>query len=124
MPPQPKLRVVRPPRRRKPNGFTISATFISDVARLSSGHSCTLLLLALWARSAGGSQQHDWTPALAVRDLAQLCRCSTRTIERLIVALCKRGVAEIRRPGKGEIEARLRYRDWKALSNRKSAGGR
>jgi hypothetical protein len=44
-----------------------------------------------------------------------------RTIERELAALDKRGLAEVRRPGKGEVEARLKYRDWEALPDYKSA---
>ena len=78
--------------------------------------SCTLLLLALWARSAGDNQRrHDWTRALAVRDLAQICRCHVRTVERLIAALDQRGVAEVRHPRVGLVEVRLKHREWAAL---------
>ena len=108
-----KLRVVRRPARRKRDSFTVSEAFMMDVARLSSGKACTLLLLALWARSAGRS--HDWTPALRDRDLAELCRCHVRTIERLIRALDQRGLAEVRRPCVGLVEVRLKFREWAAL---------
>jgi len=59
--------------------------------------------------------------ALSVEDLAQICRCDVRTIERELAALDKRGLAEIKRPARGEIEARLKYRDWEALPDYKSA---
>jgi hypothetical protein len=100
--------------------------FLADLPRLTSGNSCTLLMMTLWAKSAGrgaakGDPRPDWTLALSVEDLAQICRCDVRTIERELVALDKRGLAEIRRPGKGEIEARLRYRDWEALPDYRSS---
>jgi hypothetical protein len=44
-----------------------------------------------------------------------------RTIERELAALDKRGLAEVKRAAKGEIEARLKYRDWEALPDYKSA---
>src|ERR1035437_9630925 len=113
MTPRPKLRVIRPRVRRKRAGFTVCEAFVLDVARLSSGNASTLLLLALWARSAGRS--HDWTPALRERDLAEICRCSVRTVQRLVVWLDQRGLAEVRRPGKGRVEVRLKYREWAAL---------
>src|ERR1039458_8527397 len=45
--------------------------FLSDLPRISSGNSCTLLLLTLWAKSAGrgvqkGQPRPRLTPALAV----------------------------------------------------------
>jgi hypothetical protein len=42
-------------------------------------------------------------------------------VERELAGLDKRGLAEIRRPGKGEIEARLNYRAWEGLPDYKSA---
>ena len=99
--------------------------FLADLPRLSSGNSCTLLLLTLWSRSAGrgaakGDRRPEWTLALSVEDLAQICRCDVRTIDRELAALDKRGLAEIRRPAKGEVEARLKYRDWESLPDYKS----
>ena len=101
-------------------------SFLADLARLSSGNSCTILMLTLWDRSAGrgvqkGQPRPDWTLALSVEDLAQICRCDVRTVERELAALDRRGLAEIRRPAKGEITARLLYRTWEALPDYKSA---
>lgn len=99
--------------------FPIS--FMSDLARLTSGNSCTLLILGLWVKSAGrgiakkGDKYPEWTEALAVVDLAQLCRCDERTIERELKALGERGLAEVKKEGKGKISARLRYREWESL---------
>lgn len=100
--------------------------FLSDLPRLSSGNSCTLLLLTLWAKSAGrgnkkGEPRPEWTLSLSLEDLAQICCCDVRTVERELAGIDKRGLAEIRRPGKGEVEARLKYRDWESLPNYKSA---
>jgi hypothetical protein len=82
-------------------------------------------LLTLWAKSAGrgakkGDPRPEWTLALSVEDLAQICRCDVRTIERELAALDKRGLAEVKRPGKGEVEARLKYKDWEGLPDYKS----
>lgn len=100
--------------------------FWADIPRLTSGNSCTILLGVLWDMSAGrgmkkGQARPEWTVCLRVEDLAQICRCDVRTVERELAALDKRGLAEIRRPGKGEVEARLKYRDWEALPDYKSA---
>jgi hypothetical protein len=100
--------------------------FLADLPRLTSGNSCTLLILTLLSKSLGrgaakGQPRPDWTLALSVEDLAQICRCDVRTIEREVAALDKRGLAEVRRPGKGEIEARLKFRDWESLPDYKSA---
>ena len=99
--------------------------FWADLCRLSSGQSCMALIGLLWQKSAGrgmkkGEPRPDWTPSLRVEDLAQICRCDVRTVERELAALDKRGLAEIRRPGKGAVEARLKYRDWEALPDYKS----
>lgn len=99
--------------------------FLADLPRLTSGNSCTCLILTLLSKSLGrgsakGQPRPDWTVALSVEDLAQICRCDVRTIEREIAALDKRGLAEIRRPGKGEVEARLKYREWERLPDYKS----
>jgi hypothetical protein len=99
--------------------------FLADLPRLSSGNSCTLLLLALWSKSAGqgmkkGARRPEWTLALSVEDLAQICRCDVRTVERELAALDKRGLAELRRPAKGEVEARLKYKQWEELPDYKS----
>ena len=85
-----------------------------------------MLLLTLWAKSAGrgvqkGQARPDWTLALSVEDLAQICRCDVRTVERELAALDKRGLAEVKRPAKGEVSARLLYRTWEALPDYKSA---
>lgn len=100
--------------------------FLADLPRISSGNSCTLLLLTLWAKSAGrgvqkGQPRPDWTLALSVEDLAQICRCDVRTVERELAALDNRGLAEVKRPAKGEVTARLLYRTWEALPDYKSA---
>lgn len=100
--------------------------FLADLPRISSGNSCTLMLLTLWTKSAGrgvqkGQPRAEWTLPLSVVDLAQICRCDARTVERELAALDKRGIAEIRRPAKGEIEARLNYRTWEVLPDYKSA---
>jgi hypothetical protein len=49
------------------------------------------------------------------RDLALICRCDVRTIQRLIVALDQRGLAEVRRPRVGLVEVRLKFQEWAAL---------
>jgi len=100
--------------------------FLADLPRISSGNSCTLLLLTLWAKSAGrgvqkGQPRPEWTLALSVEDLAQICRCDVRTVERELAALDKRGLAEVKRPAKGEVSARLLYRTWEMLPDYKSA---
>src|ERR1035437_3870804 len=100
--------------------------FLADLPRISSGNSCTLLLLTLWSKSAGrgvqkGQPRPDWTLALSVEDLAQICRRDVRTVERELAALEKSGLADIKRPAKGEIEARLLYRTWETLPDYKSA---
>jgi hypothetical protein len=101
-------------------------SFWADIPRLTSGNSCTILIGVLWDMSAGrgmkkGQPRPEWSVSLRVEDLAQICRCDVRTIERELAALDKRGLAEIRRPGKGEVEARLKYRDWEALPDYQSS---
>src|SRR5207245_188917 len=100
--------------------------FLADIPRLTSGNSCTILLMTIWAKSAGrgakkGDKRPEWTQELVIEDLAQICRCDVRTIERELVALEKRGMGEVKRPGKGTVECRLKYREWEALPDYKSA---
>jgi hypothetical protein len=100
-------------------------SFLADIPRLTSGNSCTILIWTIWAKSAGrgakkGEKRPEWTQSLAVEDLAQICRCDVRTIERELVALEKRGLGEVKRPAKGMVECRLKYRDWESLPDYKS----
>jgi hypothetical protein len=99
--------------------------FLADLPRLTSGNSCTLLILTLLSRSLGrgakkGEPRPEWTLALSLEDLAQICCCDVRTIQRELSALEARGLAEIKRPVVGKVEARLNYRDWESLPNYKS----
>ena len=59
MPPPSELRIVRRRSGRKRDGFHVSSMFMENAPRLSSGNACTLLLLALWARSAGPVSRLD-----------------------------------------------------------------
>jgi hypothetical protein len=100
-------------------------SFLADIPRLTSGNSCTLLIWAIWAKSAGrgakkGERRPEWTMPIPTEDLAQICRCDDRTIQRELVALEKRGLAEVRRPSKGLVECRLKYREWESLPDYKS----
>jgi hypothetical protein len=107
-------------------------SFMSDIPRLTSGNSCTLLLMTIWSKSAGrgfkvgrgnkgvSGERHEWTVALSVADLAQICRCDERTIERELKAMGARGLAEVKTEGKGMISARLKYRDWESLPDYRS----
>jgi hypothetical protein len=103
----------------------VPVSFLADLARLTSGNSCTLLLMVLWAKSAGrgapkGEKRPEWTNPLLVCDLAQICRCDNRTIERELKALGDRGLGEVKKEGKSRISARLLYRNWEALPDYKS----
>jgi hypothetical protein len=92
----------------------------ADIYRLSSGAACMALMLEILANSEGrgtgkGKPRDEWTLALSVADLAQICCCDERTIERELKALQERGIAEIERPEKGKVKARLKREDWQAL---------
>ena len=104
----------------------LPVSFFADLPRLTSGNSCTWVIMTLWAKSVGrgiakkGDKYPEWTESLAVADLAQICRCDERTIERELKALAERGIAEVKKEGKGKISARLKFREWESLPDYKS----
>jgi hypothetical protein len=112
---------------------------VADIARITSGNSCTILLMTALVKSAGRGfkqqkgprQRYEWTLALKIADLAEICRCDERTIQRELIALEKRSLGEVRRDGdlieddkrlkKGEVAIRLKYREWESLPDYKPA---
>jgi hypothetical protein len=109
---------------------------VADIGRLTSGNSCTILIMTALAKSAGRGfvkpkQRYEWTLALSVAELAEICRCDERTIQRELVALEKRGLGDVKRENdliendkrlkKGEVAIRLKYREWESLPDYKPA---
>jgi hypothetical protein len=97
----------------------------ADLARLSSGNACTLLIIHAVYRSFGrhpggkSAKRMEWTSQTSVQDWADLCRCDVRTIEREITGLEKRQLAEVKREGRGMVSLRLRLREWPSLPDYK-----
>lgn len=97
----------------------------ADIYRLASGKAGLALLLEALAESLGRHEgkgpRPEWTGNLKVRDLAQTIGTDERTIERELLGIEKRKVAEIRKQGKGIVSLRLLYRDWEKLPDYQSS---
>ena len=114
-------------------------SFLADLPRLSSGASCTNLLLMIWAKSAGRGEaprnprrkadfwpdcEPGWRPRktlpIPVSEWAELCRCSERQVEREFEGLAKRGLAAVEKPSPGVYVAELLFEKWEALPDYKA----
>jgi len=114
-------------------------SFLADLPRLSSGASCTNLLLMIWAKSAGRGEapknprrKADFWPdcepgrrprktlPIPVSEWAELCRCSERQVEREFDGLQKRGLAAVEKPSPGVYVAELLFEKWEALPDYKA----
>jgi hypothetical protein len=123
--PSERMRVSDYEQKDNPPFVPLPMSFYADMPRLSSGVAGFALVLVLWGKSGGravkkNQPRPEWTLELPVSELAQLCHCDERTIERELQSLEKRGMAEVKRPAKGKIEARLRYREWEAIPDYKA----
>jgi hypothetical protein len=81
---------------------------------------CIGLIGILWDRSVGrghapGEKPDEWMAPTRVVELAEVCQCDVRTIERELAGLQKRKVAEVKKEGKGIVSVRLLYKSWKTL---------
>jgi hypothetical protein len=100
-------------------------SFLADLPRLSSGNACTLLILTILSKSLGrgakkGEPRPTATLPVAISDLAQICRCDERTIERELAGLKARKIAKVEPAGKGKVSVELLYRTWRTLPDYKS----
>jgi hypothetical protein len=81
------------------------------IIRLSSGHSCALLLLAVWNHRSS---------VFRLSELAASSRCDVPQLKRELAALVQRGIADVTyfatsESPKTEVCVELKYADWKSL---------
>lgn len=92
---------------------------LMNIARLTSGNVCTLLLLrmfqALSRNGKGSAALAPDTSDLSVLDCALFCRCDERTINRTLGYLEARGMVTIARLADSRFVCNLRYREWSAI---------
>jgi hypothetical protein len=99
--------------------------FLADWPRLSSGHVSDILFMVALSRSLGrsvrkGEPRPTCTAPLLVSDLAALCGCDERSIQRELAGWQTRQVARITPEGKGVVSIELLYRDWESLPDYKN----
>lgn len=101
---------------------------LAELPRLSSGQVCTFFLLMVNMLSYGRpdkpkSGRHVWTLPVTVEELAELCRCHVRDIQRQIQNLAPkspknpegRGLISVQRAKRGAYKLCLLYQDWAKL---------
>jgi hypothetical protein len=99
--------------------------FLADWGRLSSGHVSDMLFMGALSKSLGrsvrkGETRPTCTAPLLVSDLAALCGCDERSIQRELAGWQARKVAKVTPEGKGLVSIELLYRGWEALPNYKN----
>jgi hypothetical protein len=99
--------------------------FLSDWPRLASGQTSWALRDVVLCKSLGrsvrkGEPRPACTAPLLVSDLAALCRCDVRSIERELAGWHARKVARVTPEGKGVVSIELLYRTWEALPDYKN----
>lgn len=94
-----------------------------DIYRLSSGKACLAILLEALAESHGTwdgrGDRPEWSEPMAVSSLARMIGTDERTVERELVDIHKRKVADVKRLDKGVVSIRLLYRAWEKLPDYK-----
>lgn len=78
------------------------------ILRLSSGHVCALLLLAIWNHRSS---------VFCLSDLAASSRCDVLRLKQELAALVARGLAKVTYFGfpKTDVCVVLKYANWKSL---------
>ncbi len=99
--------------------------FLADWGRISSGHVSDMLFMVTLSKGLGrsvrkGEPRPTCTAPLLVSDLAQLCGCDVRSIERELAGWQARKVARVTPEGKGVVSIELLYRTWEALPDYKN----
>jgi hypothetical protein len=98
---------------------------LADLPRLSSGAICTTFVLVCNMLSLGrprksGQPWHEWTEPISKSDLAELCSCDEKGIQRQISELSERKMIEVEsiRNGTGaKYRIRLLYSTWQGLDD-------
>jgi len=99
--------------------------FLADWGRLSSGHVSDMLFMVSLSKGLGrsvrkGEPRPTCTAPLLVSDLAALCGCDERSIQRELAGWQSRKVATVTPEGKGVVSIELLYRGWEALPDYKN----
>jgi len=97
---------------------------IADIPRLSSGAACTQLVYVILGLSLGRPVEkntpfHESTLPTHVSDLADLCGCDERTVQRELGGLVARGVVTMEKSTKGAYLLTPLFRSWASLSSYK-----
>ena len=99
--------------------------FTADWPRLQSGVTSCLLRDVVLGKSLGrsvkkGEPRPVRTLPLAVSELAALCSCDERSIQRELAGWHLRKIADVKAEGKGLVSVELLYRGWEALPDYKN----
>lgn len=99
-------------------------SMLADWPRISRGHAADILMMIVLSKSLGraakkGEPRQQSTPAMSMQELAQLCRCDVRTIQRELKDFETRGIATVEDAKRGQVIITLLYRGWEALSDYK-----
>jgi hypothetical protein len=107
------------------------AAWVADLPRLSSGQVCTIFLMVVNVLSLGrpdnvkGKRRHVWTRPVSVEELAGLCRCHVRDVQRQIKDLDVdggRGLIAVKHCARGLYQFSLLYLGWRKLPDYQPAG--
>lgn len=95
-------------------------SMLADWPRISRGHTADILMMIVLSKSLGrsvkkGEARQQATPALKLTELAELCRCDLRSIQRELKDFQTRGIASVEDAKRGEVIITLLYRSWEAL---------
>ncbi len=97
---------------------------IADLPRLSSGTICTTFVLVCNMLSLGrprkqGQPWHEWTEPISKADLAELCYCDEKGIQRQISELTERGMIAVKTHKNGVMKysISLLYSKWRELDD-------
>lgn len=99
--------------------------FLADWGRLSSGHVSDMLFMTSLSKGPGrsvkkGEPRPSSTLPIAVSDLAELCNCDERSVQRELAGWNTRKVARVIPEGKGLVSIELLYRTWETLPDYKN----
>jgi len=96
----------------------------ADLPRLSSGAICYAFIgvcnmLSLGRPRKAGQPWQEWTEPISKSDLAELCYCDEKGIQRQIAELTERGMIEVKtvRAGVAKYSIRLLYSKWQSLDD-------
>ena len=104
-------------------GFApITHAMIAEIGRLSSGQACNQLLYVILDAALGRIVKpteafEETTQEMRTPDLAELCCCDQRTIQRELLSLTQRKIIKCVSPRKGQYIITPLFRTWHTLPN-------